>query len=323
MHYENSNIKDPNVWIAKYIISQYLRYGKSVRESPEDMGPAEHHYIWRTKMDERVRQTHAMNEGRIFSKVEPPFPPMGRPGYQKNCRCTEGPVIAEIKNMDMVKFIKMDDTSTWPQPPIDGILVEGPPTKNKYLEKGEKRMYDQYQGEWRIHVEDVSHNIDWDYKSTAKWGRWLNISINNKPPRKVLIKNMTEETYQPNPPIKPYFTWMGDDDSHKIKMKYMPNFKGGFVIIGSQEAYRRAHYFFNYSNNFLLSDEAIAIYHHSPLVTRESLIMSQAERQEVLEVFKCYADGGVGHDYVDMKNAPEGGIMISAMQYNDKIFEHF
>ncbi len=44
-------------------------------------------YIWRTSGDERVRETHAANEGQIFSWDEPPAE-TGHPGEDINCRCT-------------------------------------------------------------------------------------------------------------------------------------------------------------------------------------------------------------------------------------------
>lgn len=43
-------------------------------------------YIWRTMLDDRVRPTHAANEGKIFDLDNPP-PHTGHPGTEINCRC--------------------------------------------------------------------------------------------------------------------------------------------------------------------------------------------------------------------------------------------
>jgi len=47
------------------------------------------HYTWRTAHDERVRDAHTANEGRIFAWNEPPTG--GHPGHAHNCRCWAEP----------------------------------------------------------------------------------------------------------------------------------------------------------------------------------------------------------------------------------------
>lgn len=42
-------------------------------------------YVWRTRRDEKVRKTHRMNDGRIFSWDD--RPETGHPGEAENCRC--------------------------------------------------------------------------------------------------------------------------------------------------------------------------------------------------------------------------------------------
>ena len=42
-------------------------------------------YIWQTSNDDRVRPTHAANDGKVFSWNEPP--PTGHPGFGIQCRC--------------------------------------------------------------------------------------------------------------------------------------------------------------------------------------------------------------------------------------------
>lgn len=56
-------------------------------------------YIWRTSRDERVRETHRLNEGRKFSWNEPPAE-TGHPGQDINCRCTAEPVIPGVEPDD-------------------------------------------------------------------------------------------------------------------------------------------------------------------------------------------------------------------------------
>lgn len=47
-------------------------------------------YTWRTSMDERVRESHAILEGKEFSWDDPPA--VGHPGQDYNCRCTAEPI---------------------------------------------------------------------------------------------------------------------------------------------------------------------------------------------------------------------------------------
>ena len=49
-------------------------------------------YIWRTSLDERVRDTHAAKEGQTFSWNDPPSD-TGHPGEDYQCRCVAEPVI--------------------------------------------------------------------------------------------------------------------------------------------------------------------------------------------------------------------------------------
>jgi|GEM_PF-7116926 len=47
------------------------------------------YYIWRTQGDEKVRGSHAANEGKVFSYANPP--PTGNPGEEYGCRCFAEP----------------------------------------------------------------------------------------------------------------------------------------------------------------------------------------------------------------------------------------
>ncbi len=48
------------------------------------------HYIWRTRGDGKVRNSHAANDGQIFSWDNPP--PTGHPGEDYGCRCWAEPI---------------------------------------------------------------------------------------------------------------------------------------------------------------------------------------------------------------------------------------
>ena len=49
-------------------------------------------YRWRTSKDERVRATHAANEGKVFRWDTPPAE-TGHPGNDVQCRCDARPII--------------------------------------------------------------------------------------------------------------------------------------------------------------------------------------------------------------------------------------
>jgi SPP1 gp7 family putative phage head morphogenesis protein len=52
-------------------------------------------YIWRTSNDDRVRVTHAENNGKVFKWNNPPAE-TGHPGQDINCRCTAEPVFEDL-----------------------------------------------------------------------------------------------------------------------------------------------------------------------------------------------------------------------------------
>jgi SPP1 gp7 family putative phage head morphogenesis protein len=51
-------------------------------------------YIWRTSLDERVREEHAAREGKEFAWNDPPDD--GHPGEAINCRCYAEPVLDDL-----------------------------------------------------------------------------------------------------------------------------------------------------------------------------------------------------------------------------------
>ena len=67
---------------------EYLRKGTPIRLKQAGMTDR---YVWRTRRDERVRRSHRMNDGRVFSWTDAPA--TGHPGEDYNCRCEAVPYI--------------------------------------------------------------------------------------------------------------------------------------------------------------------------------------------------------------------------------------
>ena len=70
---------------------KYLRKGTPVHLSLKQAGITDQ-YVWRTERDARVRRSHRMNDGRVFSWDDEPA--TGHPGEDYNCRCEAVPYIA-------------------------------------------------------------------------------------------------------------------------------------------------------------------------------------------------------------------------------------
>lgn len=66
--------------------------GQLAQLRQEELGIEE--YQWRGVLDERERETHRANEGKIFSWKDP-SPITGHPGSQVQCRCTAKPIITD------------------------------------------------------------------------------------------------------------------------------------------------------------------------------------------------------------------------------------
>lgn len=54
-------------------------------------------YVWRTSDDERVRESHQVLEGNLFSWSSPPA--IGHPGQPIQCRCTAEPYIPGVSDL--------------------------------------------------------------------------------------------------------------------------------------------------------------------------------------------------------------------------------
>lgn len=76
------------------------------------------HYVWRTSLDERVRETHKSKEGERFAWAEPPDD-TGHPGNDYQCRCTAEP---DIESM-------LEELEKEPEPEPEPELIEQPQPK--------------------------------------------------------------------------------------------------------------------------------------------------------------------------------------------------
>ncbi len=202
---------------------QYLRRGTPMELSLKRMMKAAEtsashtttHYIWRTAGDDKVRPSHAANEGKIIAWDKPPD--TGHPGEDFNCRCKAvayvpepgldgvypelllvpgGFFVRRIGSIILERVLRrneqpptvqkpaeprLDDTKTWPTPPKAGRFKEGYPSRSKPRARGEKSLYDEKGGEWRYAPKDKYHDKPhWDYKPVGKAQEWQNISIDGQ-----------------------------------------------------------------------------------------------------------------------------------------------
>lgn len=70
----------------------YLRYGTPMDIFFKAIATVQHqmpYYVWRTQGDDKVRASHAVNNGKVFSWNNPP--PTGNPGEDYGCRCWAEP----------------------------------------------------------------------------------------------------------------------------------------------------------------------------------------------------------------------------------------
>jgi hypothetical protein len=170
----------------------------TVRDTLADGLRALPRYVWLTSGDEKVRPSHAANDGKIFYWSDPPS--TGHPGEDINCRCVAVPyadlqdtailvgsaafaitpanrarvlasrVLREAARQ-LAQLIKprsrgavdkpkpdLKDTRSWPKPPREGKYREGDPSRNKPRSRGEKSLYDEKGGEWRYSPKGKHHD---------------------------------------------------------------------------------------------------------------------------------------------------------------------
>lgn len=87
----------------------YLRKGTPIEWSIKQERPTTH-YIWRTRNDEKVRPSHAANNGQIFAWNDPPQ--TGHPGEDFGCRCTAEPYYPESAEHVTITLQGISDSDT-------------------------------------------------------------------------------------------------------------------------------------------------------------------------------------------------------------------
>jgi SPP1 gp7 family putative phage head morphogenesis protein len=60
------------------------------------------HYIWRTRGDEKVRPSHAANNGRVFAWDDPPE--TGHFGEDYGCRCMAEPFTPSVEEFSEIEM---------------------------------------------------------------------------------------------------------------------------------------------------------------------------------------------------------------------------
>ena len=280
--------------LPSYKIPQYL-----CQVEISELQEVERFYIWRTQQDHRVRIKHAALHGHVFSWSDPSANPAYAPGHEKNCRCWG----EHINDQNLEKFINHKDITTWPKPPIDGKLEEGLPTRDKPRNKGEKSLYDQYGGQWRPHI-DMRHNLHWDYQAPRKGADWLNIPINGRPTKKIVLKSFT----------------------NMLQIKYFKAFKDNspkLVISGDSQSYLKAGEILANQKDAYFDDPRFAIYYPSKYITKKELYLDPQECKKFAEIFLNFAQVNGCHDYFDTKalGYPDPEVFVSCNEYTAELFD--
>ncbi len=96
-------------------INEYLRRGTPIEWSLK-AAAQEHpttHYIWRTRGDNRVRASHAANNGKVFAWDNPPA--TKHPGEDYNCRCTAEPYVRGVSEFAYQTLVSgmLDSPDKW------------------------------------------------------------------------------------------------------------------------------------------------------------------------------------------------------------------
>lgn len=99
---------DPSLYRKAF--QAYLRTGTPIEWSIKQERPTTH-YIWRTRGDDKVRPSHAANNGQIFAWDDPP--PTGHPGEDYGCRCTAEPYPPEISEYMEISTNGIGTKAAW------------------------------------------------------------------------------------------------------------------------------------------------------------------------------------------------------------------
>ncbi len=90
----------------------YLRHGKAITKKYY-MPEVPECYVWRTQGDSKVRTAHQENNGKVFTRNNPPA--TGHPGEDYNCRCIAEPYIqgvTEYANQTVISDTS-ESSDTW------------------------------------------------------------------------------------------------------------------------------------------------------------------------------------------------------------------
>jgi len=86
---------DVSMWRARFIARDQTNKLNGALTQMRQTGLGVEQYTWRTSRDERVRPTHRLKEGNVYSWDDPPAD-TGHPGHDFNCRCSAEPVLEGI-----------------------------------------------------------------------------------------------------------------------------------------------------------------------------------------------------------------------------------
>jgi hypothetical protein len=122
-----------------------------------------------------------------------------------------------------------------------------------------------------------------------------------------------------------------EKNSNMLKMKCIPEFEGPItmlVIAGGDEDYAHASKILTKKlankEAIFLNNPEFVIYYPSPLITKDiqNLTLTKEECEGLLAIFERYGSrgGGACHNYFDIEVLPEIELLISYLEYNDKIF---
>jgi len=96
---------DPQLYRKAF--QAYLRNGTPIEWSIKQERPTTH-YIWRTRGDDKVRPSHAVNNGRVFAWDDPPE--TGHPGEDYGCRCTAEPFMPSVDEFIEIELADTEDS---------------------------------------------------------------------------------------------------------------------------------------------------------------------------------------------------------------------
>ena len=97
---------------------EYLRRGTPIRLG-QKQAPSTDRYVWHTRNDEKVRQSHRANDGHIFSWDDPPD--TGHPGTDYNCRCEAIPYVPGETEFAFHSLLEIDPAPSYRWGDVDFV----------------------------------------------------------------------------------------------------------------------------------------------------------------------------------------------------------